>query len=233
MLSDALSFPRRGDDWLPTLLVGGILTLLGVFVLPAIVVQGYLVRVLAAAADQEETPPSFTRWGALFVDGVKLLVVNVVYGLVAVVPLVVVLGAALVAIPGDPVPVEPGTTSPTPPSAGFGAGLLVLVALLAVVGLLTLLVAYVLPAALTNFAMEGRLGAAFDVRTVLAGAFTSDYAVAWLLALVVGLVGGLVGSALTVVVVGLFVLFYVQVSFYFLLGRGFAAGLSKKRWTEP
>jgi hypothetical protein len=53
------------------------------------------------------------------------------------------------------------------------------------------------------------------------------------LALVVGIVGVLVGAALSAVVVGVFVLFYVQVVFYYLVGRGFAAGLAKKRWTEP
>jgi hypothetical protein len=233
MLSDALSFPRRGDDWLSTLLVGGVLTLLGVFVLPAFVVQGYLVRVLDHAARRERTPPSFTQWGALFVDGLKLTVVNVVYSLFVLVPLAVALGAVVVLVPSGPMEAGPGTT-PMPPSAGGGGpGLLVFVAFLAAVGLFVLVVTYLLPAALANFAIEGRLRAAFDVRTVLAGAFTSDYAVAWLLAVVVGIAGGLVGSVLAIVVVGIFVLFYVQVASYYLVGRGFAAGLSKKRWSEP
>jgi hypothetical protein len=231
MLSDALSFPRRGDDWLSTLLVGGVLTVLGPFILPALVVQGYLVRVLDYAARRERNPPSFTQWGTLLVDGLKLLVVTVVYGLFAVVPLVVVFGALVVIVPGDPVVADPGMPNPTP-SIGTGPGLLVFLGLAALSGLLTLVVAYVLPAALANFAIEGRLGAAFDVRTVLAGAFTSDYAVAWLLALLVGAVGGFIGSVLTAVVVGVFVLFYVQVSLSYLFGRGFAAGLAKKRWSE-
>lgn len=231
MLSDALSFPRRGDDWLPTLLVGGVLTLLGVLILPAIIVQGYLVRVLAAAANNERTPPSFTEWGRLFVDGLKLLVVNIVYGLLVIVPLVAVLVPVAVVSPTSPVPVEPGTT-PTPPTPGSGTALVLLAGLLVVL-LAALVLSYVLPAALAHFAMEGQLRAAFDIPTILSGALTTEYAVAWLLALVVGLVGGLVGSVLSAVVVGVFVLFYVQVSFYYLLGRGFARGLSKKQWTEP
>ncbi|WP_318569251.1 DUF4013 domain-containing protein [Salinigranum marinum] len=233
MLFDALSFPRRGDDWLSTLLVGGVLTLLGVLVLPAFVVQGYLVRVLDHAARRERTPPSFTQWGTLFVDGLKLTVVNFVYGLFVLVPLAIVLGAILVFIPSDPMIAEAGAGSPPPAPTVVGPGPLVFVAFLAAVGLFLLVVTYILPAALANFAIEGRLRAAFDVRTVLAGAFTSDYAVAWLLAIVVGITGGLVGSVLTVVVVGIFVLFYVQVASYYLVGRGFAAGLSKKRWSEP
>jgi hypothetical protein len=235
MLSDALSFPRRGEDWLSTLLVGGILTFLGFLILPVFVVQGYLVRVLDHAANRERTPPSFTQWGSLLVDGLKLFVVNLVYGLLAVVPLTVVVAALFLPVFVRETPIESGTVpaQAAETGGGDGVGLLVFVVLLLVAVLLTLLAVYVLPAAMANFAIEGRLGAAFDVRTVLAGALTSDYAVAWLLALVVGIVGGLVGSALTAVLLGVFVIFYVQVVFYYLVGRGFAAGLSKKRWSEP
>ena len=231
MLSDALSFPRGGDDWLSTLLVGGILTVLSFLILPGFVLQGYLVRVLGHAARGERTPPSFTQWGSLLVDGLKVFVVNLVYGLVVLIPFALLLGGLFIAVPGEPVPVAPGAT-PSPPSGGAG-GLVVLVVLVAVVAVAGLLLAYLLPAALANFAIEGNLGAAFALRTIASGAFTGDYAVAWLLALVVGIVGGLVGSALSAVVVGFFVLFYVQVVLYYLVGRGFAAGLSKKRWTEP
>ena len=227
MLSDALSFPRQSEDWLPTLLVGGILVLLSPLILPALVVQGYLVRVLGQAAENGQTPPSFTDWGGLLVDGLKLLVVNLVYGVVITVPAVLLLGSLLIAIPSAPVPVEPGSTPPAP-SGGSGLGLLVVFALLAV-----LLLAYLLPAAFANLAIEGRLGAGFHLRTIAAGAFTTEYASAWLLALFVGFLGSLVGSLLTFVVVGVFVLFYVQVVLYYLVGRGFAEGLATKRYVAP
>ena len=59
MLGDALSFPRNDDDWLETVLIGGVLSILGVLVVPAILVNGYLLRVLEAAVADEETPPRF------------------------------------------------------------------------------------------------------------------------------------------------------------------------------
>jgi hypothetical protein len=210
MLGDALSFPRRSDDWLPTLLIGGVLSVLGFLVVPIFVVQGYFVRVLAAAAADEAAAPSFTDWGGLVVDGLKLLVVNLVYGLILLVPLGVVLAVtgAIAAGGGE--------------STRLFASLLGLVGLL-VVAALGIVVAYVVPAAAANFAVEGRLGAAFDFSTVFAAAFSGDYAVAWLLGVGVGLVGGLVGSVLSFLVVGVFVLFYVQVSTFYLFGRGFAA----------
>jgi hypothetical protein len=210
MLGDALAFPTRSSDWIGTALVGALLTLGGLLILPAVVVQGYMVRVMAAAARGDDAP-SFTDWGGLFVDGLKLLVVALVYGLVAFVPMVAVAvvlgtGAALAgseAIAGI---------------AGLGG--------LAFGGLGLLAVAYLVPAAAANLAIEGRLGAAFALGTVLRGALSLRYALAWLAAAVVSLVGSLVGTPLVLVLVGFVVLFYAQVVTFYLYGRGFAEGRS-------
>jgi hypothetical protein len=216
MLGDALRFPRSGDDWLPTVIIGGVLSLLSVFVLPGLVVQGYLLRVLRAGAREDATVPSFTEWGTLLVDGLKLVLVSLGYGLAVVLPLVVlsVVLAATAGLGGE-------TTGPRLLASLVGLGVGV------VFVLLSLVVGYVLPAAMANFAIEGRLGAAFDVGTVARGAISVEYAVAWVLALVVAVVGGLLGTVLSVLVVGIFVLFYVQISVYYLWGRGFAAGLGR------
>lgn len=219
MLGDALSFPRGGDDWLPTILIGGVLSVLSVLILPVFVLQGYLVRVLREAAGDAEAAPSFTEWGELLVDGLKLIAINLAYGLIVVVPGVV--GAVVVG--GLGVVVGDGSTAG---ALGVGA---VGLAFALVFTLLALVLGYLIPAAMVNFAIEGRMGAAFDFGTLRRGAFTSEYATAWILAVLVGLVGGLVGSALSLLVVGIFVLFYVQVATYYLFGRGFAAGLGKRR----
>ncbi|SFG33667.1 Protein of unknown function [Halopelagius inordinatus] len=220
MLGDSLSYPLNSDDRIATILIGGLLSVLGVLVIPAFVIQGYLVRVLRGAAKGEPAAPSFTDWGDLIVDGIKLFVVNLAYGLLIAIPMAVFSFALFV-----PVSVSSNGGSPQP-SAAVGivavvGGLLLLV--------FALLVAYVLPAAMTNFAVEDSLGAAFDFSTIWSGATTSEYFVGWVLAIVVGVVGGLVGSALSVVLVGIFVLFYVQVVSYYLFGRGFTEGLSEKR----
>lgn len=218
MLGDALSYPRNSSDWIPTILIGGVLSVLGVFILPIFVVQGYLLRVMRSAAKGEEAAPSFTDWGGLVVDGLKLFVVNLAYSLVVIVPFFV-----LSAVLG----VGSAVTSPSgDPSAAVGVTILVGSLL---IGLLGLLVGYFAPAGFANFAVEDSLGAAFDVSTIVAAATTGEYLKAWLLAVVVGLVLGLVGSVLSLLIVGIFVLFYVQVVSYYLFGRGFAEGLGKKR----
>ncbi|SFK88135.1 Protein of unknown function [Halogranum rubrum] len=206
MLSDALSFPRSGDDWLPTLVIGALLIPLSVLVIPAFILQGYFARVIRAAATNDSTAPSFTDWGDLLVTGLKMAVIGFAYSLVINVPS---LGLQLLIAFGAN-------------GSGTGALLVLLVTLV-----LSLVVGFFAPAALVNFAIEDSFGAAFDFGTIWSGVATSEYVVAWLLAMVVGVVGFLVGGVLSIVLVGFLVLFYVQIATYYLLARGFVKGLGR------
>lgn len=246
MLEAALRFPLASDDRVSTLLIGGALLAVSLFastlavlfvpfgllvsllVFPvSLVVQGYLVRVLRGAATGDRAAPSFTDWGGLLVDGLKLLFVSLVYGLVVVVPLVVlvVVGVGSFTVTGG---VESGmgmetATAAAPtvtgPNAAVSAGLLVGVG---VVFLLSLVVSYLLPAALTNFALRDSLSAAFDLGTLRQVVFSTDYLLGVLLGYVVG--GALAGVAagFSLLLVGIPALFYAQVFTYYCFGRGFA-----------
>lgn len=224
MLSESLEFPRASDDWLQTVLIGGVLSLLGFLVIPAILVNGYLLRALRAGVEGEPSPPAFDDWGELLVDGVLVWVVELVYvGIPAFLLFVVIGSFALVA----------GVSSSmgAAPDPGVGAvvgGLVALVFGLAVV-LLLVVAGYLLPAALANFALTGEFTAAFDLRTVARAAFSVDYLTAMVLVIAVSLVLGFVGAMLSVILVGVFVLFYLQVVVYHLFGQGFARGLGLER----
>ncbi|MFC7071377.1 DUF4013 domain-containing protein [Halobaculum lipolyticum] len=227
MLEDAIRYPLNNDDRLATLIIGGLLVIPGVFlILPIFILQGYLVRVLGSAAAGEESAPSFTDWGGLFVDGLKLLVVQIVYGLVLLVPFgalffVVVGGSALVT--GD---------------AGVAALGVVGFLVLGLFVLASLVVSYVVPAALTNMAVEGTLGAAFDVGAIRTAALSADYLVGVLLGVVLAAVIGSIASPLTALLVGIPLLFYAQVVSYYCFGRGFAeatgaGGVGGSRTADP
>lgn len=218
MLRDALRFPRTGDDWIPTLLIGAALIPLSLLVLPAFVLQGYFVRVMRAAANGEARAPSFTDWGGLFVDGLKLIVIGVVASIVINVPVWLLQFAAL---GGN------GT------GAGAGPSTLAWVVVLLILAL-SLAFGYFLPAAYANFAVEGgSFSAAFDLSTIWDGATTGSYAKAWLLAVVVGVVLGGIALLLSLVLIGLPLLFYVQVVTYHLFARGFAEGLGRRVGDGP
>ncbi|MDZ7702132.1 MAG: DUF4013 domain-containing protein [Halobacteriales archaeon] len=227
MLSEALEFPRRGDDWLQTVLIGGVLSILSFLVIPAILVNGYLVRTLRAAVEGESNPPAFDEWGDMLVDGVLVWVIELVYvGIPAFLMVVVVSSFVLVA----GVSTSMGAT-PEPGAGALVGGIVAVLFLLAVVVLL-LVAAYLLPAALANFARTGEFAAAFHLRTIGQATLNVDYLVAVVLAIGVSIVLGTVGAMLSVILVGIFVLFYLQVVVYHLFGQGFARGLDLERTAD-
>jgi hypothetical protein len=216
MLSDALRYPLESDDWVRTVLIGGLLTILSVLVLPWFFLQGYYVRVLRGVANDDPEPPKFDEWVDLLVDGLKLFVLNI---LVVIVIFAVQIAVAVLLGTGSIVADNPSAMDP-----GAAGGVLGLVGMLVFLAAI-LLVSYVVPAMIANFAREDSLVAAFDASTVLSGALTREYLIAWVLVVVVSLVLGTVASILTLLIVGIFGLFYVQIVTYYLFGRGFAEGL--------
>ena len=210
MIGEAVRYPMEGEDALKRILIGGILVITSFLIIPAIILQGYYLRVLAAASDRDAAPPAFEEWGAMLVEGVKLIVVALVYSLVLVVATV------LVAFTGE--------------ASGIAVlrAFAVLFAILLAIGL-----AYVLPIAMTNLARDGSIGSAFDFDRIRAVGNRSEYAVAWALAIVVGIVGGMIAGVLSLVLVGLFLYFYVQVAVYYLIGRGYADALGSEPVSEP
>lgn len=214
MLSDALRYPLASDGWLRTILVGGLLTVLSVLVIPAFFLQGYYVRVLRGVANDDPDPPRFDDWGDLFVDGVKLVVVNIL----VVLTLFVILGVTSIVFGGGSVLAD-GAAEVGAVSGVLGA------ASVAVIVAVSFLFTYVTPAMFTNFAREDSIAGAFDVSTILSGVLTVEYLVAWLLAVVVGVVIGGIASFLSLLVVGIFGLFYSQIVTYYLFSRGFVEGV--------
>jgi hypothetical protein len=206
MISGSLDYPRTGDEWIKTVVIGGLLTLLGVFVVPTILVAGYLVRVLRATMHGDDTPPRFDDWGALAGDGVRAFAIALVYGLV---PLLLIAATAvfagLVAGPGPRSGLVVGVVT-------LGGGLLALA--------LGLLAAYVVPAAVANCAERGSVRAGFavgDLRPVL----TSErYATAWLTGFAIVLVAGLLNVVPVLgTIVLAFVTFYAIAAAYYLVGH--------------
>lgn len=208
MLGEALAYPRQGDDWLGTIVVGGVLFVFSFLVVPGIILNGYFVRVLRSAARGEETPPEFEDWEGLLMDGLKFTVVAIVY--VMVPTIVLVAGIVLFGV-----------------SSGIVSLIGGLLALLG--GVLVLLAAFTLPVAQTTFALDGRVEAAFELRRILGAAFTGRYLVAVVLAVVVGGLFNMIAAILSLLLVGPFVLFYAQVFVFHLQGAGCGPQLREAR----
>ncbi|WP_224449498.1 DUF4013 domain-containing protein [Haloprofundus salilacus] len=230
MFRDALNAPARTADAVQTLFLGGFLSLLALLVpigwlatvgtvpffvlalpfvlLPPLLLRGYYVRVMQAGLRGEEAAPSFVRWNRLVADGLRSYAVAFVY-LLPVVTLWVLVAVVAIAV-------ELRTLG-GPTSSVF---VTLSTALAAVVsGLYLPVFAYLVPAALVTYAATGRLAAAFSPRTVGRVLVDGEYAKGWAVASLL-LFGALtVAVPLSLFLVGVFVLFYLQTVVHSLYGR--------------
>lgn len=211
MLKDALLYPWDDGEAGRTLVVGGLLTFLGVLVLPALVVLGYWLRVVEAELDDDGSPPAMAGWADLLLDGLKAALVLVAYVLVPLVVGFVVVGAVLGAFG-----FRTGRVV-TDPGAAATAGGLALVAVV-LLGALALLALYVAPAALVLLAGTGELSRAFAFGTVRDLVWTDAYAAAWLVGLVVVALETVALTVLNAASIGVIVSGFV--GFYALLATG-------------
>ena len=241
MFREALDYPTRPPHGGRAVLVGGTLLVLvevlaGVASLeawlapaallalpPWLLVRGYYVQVLRTTAGHEfPAPPSFRSVGVgrLLADGLRASVVAAGYllpGVVVLAPfgyararetdiVTLVLGEGL---------------SPAVGSAAVAvAGIVALLSVLYLLGAV-----FALPVAVTNFAYTGRLGAAFEVRTVLEGAASEDYVVAWVVSLLLQALVLPAAYLLKVLLVGFYVQFLVSVGVRYCYGQGVGAAL--------
>lgn len=212
-LEDAVRYPMGDDEWITTVVIGGILTLFSVLLIPAFLLYGYLMRVIRGATAGTTEPPAFGDWGDMLVEGLKAWVIGIVY---MIVPLVVVGITAAVGVAAM------GTGSEGGAATGIGALFLGL----ALSGVLALVFGYLAIVGIVNFAREGTIGAAFDVDVIKQVALNREYAIAWLFSVAVLFAAGFIGGLLQVIpvlgtVIAAFVTFYALVVAAALWADGF------------
>ncbi|GGN89807.1 MULTISPECIES: DUF4013 domain-containing protein [Haloarcula] len=205
MFQEALNYPRNSDSAVKNIAIGGLLLFVSFLVVPTFLVLGYVVRTLRQVLGGVEEPPEFDDWGEMLVDGLKAFAIGFVYALLPTVIAIVALFATGVTagIGGS----NGGT--------GLAIGLIAVVTAL-LVAAVSLLVAYVIPAAVVAWVRTDRLGAAFSPAELRPMAFSRTYATGWLVAVGIGLLSGIVIGLLNVVVIGAilapFITFYANVA---------------------
>ncbi|WP_424006094.1 DUF4013 domain-containing protein [Haloferax denitrificans] len=212
MISESLNYLRNGEDWVKTVLIGGVLGLLSFLIVPTFLVIGYLLRVVRATMKGDEQPPVFDDWGDMAIDGVKGFAIAFVYALVPAIIAGVFGFAGIV-----------GAAAGGSDAAGAVGGIVALVGLL-LAFVLGLLAAYLIPAALSNYAETDRMGSAFDFGTLRPILTSGKYATAWLMSFAVLFASSIVVGVLNVIpllgfVVGAFVTFYAAVAAYYIIGK--------------
>lgn len=213
MLSEAVNYPRQSDHILKTVLIGGVLSLFSVLVIPALVLGGYMIRVLQYTTTGDDELPQFSDWGRLALDGLKGLGIAIAY---LVIP--IAMFTLSIAVLSGPLQM---------------IGIVVsAVAYLAAI--------YCLPAATTIFAREERVGAAFGMNEIRSVITSRRYFGGWLRVVAVGFLGGLVMGALGLIpilgfVAGVFIAFYVNLVTAYLFGHAVAEveALASPREEQP
>ncbi|KAB1196017.1 MULTISPECIES: DUF4013 domain-containing protein [Haloferax] len=213
MISESINYLRNGEDWVKTVLIGGVLGLLSILIIPSFIVIGYLLRVVRTTMRGDETPPEFDDWGDMLVDGVKGFAIAFVYALIPAIIALVFGFAGFVSI------VAGGGSD----VAGAFGGIVTLLGLL-VAFFLSIIALYLIPAALANYAETDRMGAAFEFNTLRPILTSGKYATAWLMAFVVLFASSIVVGILNIIpvlgfVVGAFVTFYAAVAAYYIIGK--------------
>jgi hypothetical protein len=211
MLEDGLSYPARGD-WIGRIIIGGVLGFAGFLVLPLLALGGYLFRVMEGTIEGEDEPPAFTDWGDLLVRGIGVAVIGFAYSIIPILLwgfIAFTLIGAGGAVGGD--------------AGGFLAGLGAVSMLLFLPVLI--IIYFLVPAAIGNYARTGNLESAFDLGTIGEVATTSDYVMAILLPIVVAVLLQVIGFVLAITFVGIilipFVQFYGQVAVFRMFGMAF------------
>lgn len=215
MLEKSFGYLRTAPKWERTVLVGGLLSLFSFLIVPAFALMGYLLRVLRVTMRGDgERPPVFDDWGELTVDGLKGYLVVLAYGLL---PGVAFLVTAAVGVAGFSSGSDVGAV--TGSLAVLSGGLVTLV--------LTVAVAYVLPAAILNYAETDSLSDGFafgEISTILTH---RTYATAFVYVLGVFLGFALVAGVLNAVpvlgaIASAFLGFYVAVVAASIYGTAYA-----------
>jgi hypothetical protein len=166
--------------WIGNLIVGiviGIVLVL-ICIAAALLYYGYVYRVIKATLAGIDELPNFDDFVGMIVDGLKVLVVSIIYGIIAGIILAIIWGIVLGImfvtglIAGGAASAATGLSSISDPTAIIG----VMAGMFAVYGIIfilyfiamlaTIIVAYLflilVPMGIANMAQQGSLGAAFS-----------------------------------------------------------------------
>lgn len=134
-----------------------LLLLISTIIFPLI--YGYSVRVMSGT----KPAPEPEGWIGLFIDGIKLIVISLVY----TIPVFLLAAVSLLAYF---IPVSMTTIPGTGTSSGLGpeTGILVLLALLIVFVVLAIVIGILSTFAMVRFSRTGKMGEAFRVRALFA-----------------------------------------------------------------
>ncbi|MGB4362572.1 MAG: DUF4013 domain-containing protein [Methanothermobacter tenebrarum] len=202
IVGEALDYPGTNLKKVVTL---GALILISILIIPIFLVAGYWLRVLKATIAGFDELPDFDEWGEMFIDGLKVFVVGIVY---MIIPLILYFGGIYLA-GSNPI-----------------AGIIVLI-----IGvILAIILGLIEQIAIAHMAFNDRLGAAFQIGEILnvISEITWIKYIIWIIGVAIIEVGAInVTVAILYLIFMPFILAFGALSLPQLLsGAGLGAGLA-------
>ncbi len=154
IFSDSLEYPSKN---LTRVVVLGISLLFSILIIPIFIMLGYALRVMRKSIEGETEPPAFDDLGAMIVDGMKYLVVNILYFLIPM----ILMGIGITSAITSGVSCDTMDCSAPVSTILAGSGLFLLGFLL------MLVIAVIETIGVANMAHTGKLGAAFRFGEIL------------------------------------------------------------------
>lgn len=240
-IGESFSFPFEDPEWAQKLFIAALLMLANFLVpiIPVFFLAGYGLEIMRGVVlgDGRSRLPPWRDWGRLFMDGLSLFGISLLYMLPVI--LFALIGFGLMFLPTLLVGFissgqeEVSTILVLIPVLGTLAGVFVL----GLVTLLAILLGLALPLAYLHFAVKGRFRAAFNFSEwwrVVRINFT-DFLIAYAVVLVISILSGLLMQLLSLTVILCLVIPILQsfVSVYTLLvyaslfGQAYRNGLEK------
>jgi hypothetical protein len=187
IVNDAIRYPST--DWKKVIILG-VLMIASVVIIPIFLVMGYGFRALKASIAGFDELPEFDEWGEMFVDGLKVFVVQIAY---MIVPLIIIFAGTF----GSLAMISPtgAITDPTAFTGLLGGTVIIGVILAIILGLIETI-------AIAHMAYnDSELGAAFrfgEILNVISQIGWIDYIIWYivigLIAAVIAFIAGLLNS---------------------------------------
>jgi hypothetical protein len=171
-IGSAFSFVFDDEEWLKKLAIGGGIALLSIFIVPILLIFGYMIEVLKNVRDGQPRPlPEWTDFGGFFKTGLVVFGISLVYSIPSII--LVCASSTVQALPGL-MELDSDATA---------AIALAATCLSCVQILVSLLTNAIIPAAWIRYAQFGTFGSAFQFGEVFSfiTANIGDYLIAILL----------------------------------------------------
>jgi Protein of unknown function (DUF4013) len=224
IVNDAIRYPS--SDW-KKVIIFGILFILSFLIIPLFLVIGYMFRIIKASIAGSDELPDFDEWGEMFIDGLKVFVVQIVY----MIPALIILGISFVSIFASIGTLNAMQTAGTvaSPLAAFSLFSGAAFAGIFIAGIYAIIVGLIVYMAIAYMAYyDGELGAAFRFREILdwiAAIGWVDYIIWYIVVIIIAAVVAFIAGIINLIPILGFIITILVIYPYLVMFVGRALAL--------